>query len=434
MAEEGKFVVRPKVRFCQWEDEEEEEEDFRKPRIKNIVTVDKPIKIVSIDNVESKENLTAFDDNYSNKETENYQDFRKFSNEYYQSPVNSSFSSKEDEETNQKLIQVDVHAEDISESGIKSDEANAFLNSKEHLFNRDSEFLCKKNEFLSERNEFLSEKSEFPGKKNGFVCENEFLDKKNGFVSENEFLVEKNGFVSEQNEFLGKNQFASEKNEFRKSDKNLSTISEKSLEEIYSNCPENDFLLPDKKSKTSESKSPKKNFKLTKKQLNSINRLSKAKSPRKLRPENSANISNSKFRRPLGFIQKSSVKPKVVGVMPCLKSKMLAKGKFSPVKKTVLRNISVKPKNFPVSRLRKELDFEDKKMDPQEEKIENKEKRKLQILNSEKLSKPEYNSIMSTINKLKEVQKENIVSDVDHLPPIYKSLVNGKVFMIFLFD
>ena len=63
MAECGKFVVRPKVRFCQREDDDEDQERVinekilsiaRKPSIKSIVSIDKPYKIVSVD-----ENLTS---------------------------------------------------------------------------------------------------------------------------------------------------------------------------------------------------------------------------------------------------------------------------------------------------------------------------------------------------------------------------------------
>ena len=222
--------------------------------------------------------------------------------------------------------------------------------------------------------------------------------------------------------------------------KNLSAIQEESLE--FDVPQKEDFPEPDPltipedlklTSKRAEPKSPRKTFKCTsplKRQLNSVNRLSKAnKSPKKSIPqENEKRLpSVNKLRtRPLGFIQRSVTKPKVCGVMPCMKAKMAAKGKTSPVKKTVLRNVVGRPnigKVEPgVARPKREL-----KVDFEEEPKVNSH-----VLPAEKLSRPEYNSIICTIKKLKEVQKETIVTDVEHLPPVYKSLINGKVIKNFL--
>lgn len=45
----------------------------------------------------------------------------------------------------------------------------------------------------------------------------------------------------------------------------------------------------------------------------------------------------------------------------------------------------------------------------------------------EKLAQPGYNSIMCTLNKLKEIKEQKIVRDINHLPPAQKNLLNGKV-------
>lgn len=292
----------------------------------------------------------------------------------------SSSSSKEDMVQNPKIVEVEVYAEDIpleiqNGSEISSKETQNFLTESENVIPNQVKF------------------------------------------SEDAFLK------------------PPEKN-------NLSAIQEESLEfdiPQKEDSPEPEPLkIPEDlklKSKKPEPTSPRKTFKCTsplKRQLNSVNRLSKAnKSPKKLiSQENSKRLpsANSKMRsRPLGFIQRGGAKPKVCGVMPCMKAKMVAKGKTSPVKKRVLRNVLARPNVGKVEpgvfRPKRELkvDFEE-------------EPKNSHVLPAEKLSRPEYNSIMCTINKLKEVQKENIITDVEHLPPVYKSLVNGKVINSIHFD
>ncbi|XP_051174564.1 repetitive organellar protein-like [Leptopilina boulardi] len=386
MAEGGKFIIRPKVRFCQWENDDDDDNDnqelesyLNKPTIKNIVTIEKPYKIIDDRKIKSREN-SPLDDNYLNdnenyknsdnsENCENYENSSKISqknsihdefNNYTPSFDDSSFSSwlKSEISHNPKIIQVDVHAEDLIENNpLNDDEKNPFFNKKEHLF-RD-------NLNLSETKIFDEEKNE-----------------NSKFEMKNLSKIEENSL-------------------------SLDKISNTQLLKI----PEN-LKINEKKLKT----------KLDKKQLNSINRLTKVKSPKK---KNLPELTKFCTARPLGFIQRSSKKPiKVAGIMPCLKAKIMANGKISPIKKNVLRNIQVKGKKNLISnnnnnnlQMKKELNFN----------LLKKNEEIIMEQNIEKLSKPKYNSIMNTINKLKQVQKENIVTDVEHLPPIYKSLVNGKV-------
>ncbi|XP_017787984.1 PREDICTED: uncharacterized protein LOC108570611 [Habropoda laboriosa] len=49
------------------------------------------------------------------------------------------------------------------------------------------------------------------------------------------------------------------------------------------------------------------------------------------------------------------------------------------------------------------------------------------IVSGEILGRPEYNSIMCTINKLNEIKKQKVVTDVEHLPAAYKNVISGKV-------
>ncbi|XP_046752966.1 uncharacterized protein LOC124416123 [Diprion similis] len=49
------------------------------------------------------------------------------------------------------------------------------------------------------------------------------------------------------------------------------------------------------------------------------------------------------------------------------------------------------------------------------------------IVSGEQFGRPEYNSIMCTIEELKKAQAEKFVTDVEHLPLVYRNLVNQKV-------
>ena len=468
MAEGGKFVMRPKVRFCQTETDEEDHElninqrisDFlKKPSIKSIISIEKPYKIISADEPLTSQNpprkqktspeknsepsesrvrewenifghqrpaLSNFDEekflaksfrefispSQNKKRLENiifyfikflfrYLNFSgqsilfhfrcsvelPFSKDYNCSTDNqassseSSFSSREDTVKNSKVVEVDVHVEDPPEVQIKNDPKNIFP---------EPQILSNKLQNSLQTPKILPDVQDIP------------------FNS-----LEK---------------------------KNLSSIQEESLESEIR--PEQNITdmqplkVPEELNlksqiKVSEPKSPKKTFKCTsplKKQLNSVNRLSKSsKSPKKVPPqENSKNprltVVASKTRsRPLGTLPRSAAKIKVAGVMPCMKAKIAAKGKTSPVKKSILRNVAVRPTKAYIGpgvvRPRKELDEnfkEEPRVNPE-------------VLDAKKLSRPEYNSIMCTINKLKQVQQENIVPNVENLPQSYKNLVNVKV-------
>lgn len=108
----------------------------------------------------------------------------------------------------------------------------------------------------------------------------------------------------------------------------------------------------------------------------------------------------------------------------CLMShyKVVAKNKIYPVKKIILRNVtgpkiktSVEPGVF-----RKEQDTA-MTSDANERRVV-----KLDVTVQD-LAQPEYNSIICTINKLKEVKQQKIVTDISHLPSALKTFLNGKV-------
>lgn len=114
------------------------------------------------------------------------------------------------------------------------------------------------------------------------------------------------------------------------------------------------------------------------------------------------------------------VKPVASSVMPCYKYKTTTRRKTSPIKKMALRNISGSEIKASIGICYNHQD------DP---KINDKNKKLIIKSNvaAEQLAQPEYNSIMCIFNKLKEVKRKKIVTEIDHLPFAQKNLVNGKV-------
>lgn len=111
-------------------------------------------------------------------------------------------------------------------------------------------------------------------------------------------------------------------------------------------------------------------------------------------------------------------------VKPSIKT-WKTKSKNSPVKKTILRDVSVSSTNVyvgpGVARYYPQT-FRRGAIDRSKDTIIREE-----VVSEKKLGRPEYNSIICTIDELKRVKSEKFVTDVDHLPLFYKNLVNEKV-------
>ncbi|XP_050460267.1 uncharacterized protein LOC126856103 [Cataglyphis hispanica] len=107
-------------------------------------------------------------------------------------------------------------------------------------------------------------------------------------------------------------------------------------------------------------------------------------------------------------------------VMPCYK--IVAKNKVSPVKKTILRNTSGSKIETSV----RPGIFHKKKSDAKASDANKKHNVTLDVA-AEELAQPGYNSIACTINKLKELKQQKIVTDIDHLSFAQKSFINGKI-------
>lgn len=129
------------------------------------------------------------------------------------------------------------------------------------------------------------------------------------------------------------------------------------------------------------------------------------------------NIKSSyKVARPRSF--NSGTKSSTSSVMPCYKA--VSRTRTSPAKKMVLRNVSgskVKTSVEPGIHHPKRKDT----------KIDDADKRCIIVSGAEELAKPKYNSIMCTIDKLKEYQQQKIVTDINHVPAVQKNIINGKV-------
>ncbi|CAL1686505.1 unnamed protein product [Lasius platythorax] len=145
-----------------------------------------------------------------------------------------------------------------------------------------------------------------------------------------------------------------------------------------------------------------------------INTMNSKKSPKMTKSLSAPNImkktKNQMFK---GTINAKSVTP---NVMPCYK--ITARNKVSPVKKTILRNVSgpkIKTSVGPGVSHKKRNDANERHIVAT-----------LDVA-AEELARPGYNSIACTINKLKELKQQKIVRDIDHLPSAQKSFVNGKI-------
>lgn len=132
------------------------------------------------------------------------------------------------------------------------------------------------------------------------------------------------------------------------------------------------------------------------------------------------NVTNKKSS---SITTKKNLNSKPVDVMPCYKyNKVTSKIKTPIVKKVMIRNIigsKIQPNIGPgVSRSQPD-NLRILKTDGN---IHTKP-----ITSGEKLAKPEYNSIICTINKLKEMKKQKVVTDIEHLPTSHKNLINSKI-------
>ncbi|KYQ50048.1 hypothetical protein ALC60_10866 [Trachymyrmex zeteki] len=109
--------------------------------------------------------------------------------------------------------------------------------------------------------------------------------------------------------------------------------------------------------------------------------------------------------------------------------KTMTKNKISPVKKIVSRNVSGPKIKTSVGSVFHKEQANPKTSDGNEQCIV-----ALDVTTVQDLAQPEYNSIMCTVNKLKELERQKIVADINHLPFALKSCLNGKHAFIYYFE
>lgn len=115
----------------------------------------------------------------------------------------------------------------------------------------------------------------------------------------------------------------------------------------------------------------------------------------------------------------SNAKSITPNVMPCYK--IAAKNKISPVKKTILRNVSgpkIKTSVGPGISHKKKNDIKTSDAN---------KKHNVALDVAKELAQPGYNSIACTLNKLKQLKQQKIVRDINHLTSAQKSFISGKV-------
>ncbi|KAL6425661.1 hypothetical protein ACFW04_009640 [Cataglyphis niger] len=175
------------------------------------------------------------------------------------------------------------------------------------------------------------------------------------------------------------------------------------------------------------SKSRKGNSQYTKSVTQTRNYKSPAsKNMQKINTKDSKNLKITKSASIIKEIRNQTVegtinaKSLTSNVMPCYK--IVAKNKVSPVKKTILRNTSGSKIETSV----RPGIFHKKKSDTKASDANKKHNVTLDVA-AEELAQPGYNSISCTINKLKELKQQKIVTDIDYLSFAQKSFINGKI-------
>ncbi|XP_076184057.1 uncharacterized protein LOC143155329 [Ptiloglossa arizonensis] len=196
----------------------------------------------------------------------------------------------------------------------------------------------------------------------------------------------------------------------------------------FQNCVKTKVLKRDgmkaKRGKENDALVAKKDIKNTTKRTSDLKVTHcKSKSCSTTSNERKSNVTSKPCTASVGS-KKLNAKFIPTNVMPCHKySKVASNIKTSSVKKTVIRDIigpKIKPYIGPGVQRKKQNDFRIPKM--------NENACVKPCTSGEKLARPEYNSIMNTINKLNEIKKQKVVTDIEHLPATYKNLVNAKIF------
>ncbi|XP_011643573.1 LOW QUALITY PROTEIN: uncharacterized protein LOC105431223 [Pogonomyrmex barbatus] len=139
----------------------------------------------------------------------------------------------------------------------------------------------------------------------------------------------------------------------------------------------------------------------------------------KIKPQSALNIMN-KTKNQVTERRILNAKPITSNVMS--RCKTVTKNKMSPVKKTVLRNVS-----GPKIKTSVGPGIFCKMQDDKIVKTKVNEGHTATLDSPMDLAQPEYNSIMCIVDKLRELEQQKIVTDIHHLPSTLKNCINGKI-------
>ncbi|XP_035735981.1 uncharacterized protein LOC118447754 [Vespa mandarinia] len=385
MSEDNKLFAKPRVRFSQTINAKENSKDLSNkinkilPKIIDIVPVKTPVKILSL---ESKL------DNLITTTTNNYSDDTMKKESVISCNSVHTLSQKENDHF---LQDQSIHKTDDKESSINArNKVNIETNNTER-----TSVTCKR-----------SSQEDIPG----IPCSTFPSTKDNNDHSK--ILKPKNSTAINISKESTKNSLDKGKENKNSCKKKLPQLS-KDKAIVKPLCSKTTSQI---KKKTDITKVNMQKLNVAKHNAKSTNKPSASSTDKQIKKTPSISTKNSQ--------KNLSIKSSTINVMPCYKyNKNLIKSKTSPIKKSVVRDIVVPNAKVyvePVISKQKQIDLNPRRINKNTNARSN-------ITSSEKLLYPEYNSIMYTVTKLDEVKKEKIVTDVEHLPTIYKDLVNGKI-------
>ncbi|KYM79312.1 hypothetical protein ALC53_10252 [Atta colombica] len=117
----------------------------------------------------------------------------------------------------------------------------------------------------------------------------------------------------------------------------------------------------------------------------------------------------------------SMIEGRILNAKPVSHYKTMTRNRISPVQKIISRNVSGPKIKTSVGSVFRKEQADPKSGDTNERCIV-----ALDVTTVQDLAQPEYNSIICTVNKLKELERQKIV-DINHLPFELKSFLNGKI-------
>lgn len=371
----SKSLTRPKVRFSQTSLEipnENAARPFHRPVIRDIITLKKPVIIVRSQDDKKDDQISKSDEN---------------------SKVNT---------TTKKLAENSVNIIDQLEQQTQ----NLKISSNKPIIN-----LKNKKSTDSASSKSSSSKSSKSGQKPSVT-----------FAEQNPTIVDnvlQNRGQTENNENISKPQSTIEipllliDDEITSSEKSKQSENQsKTHHQSRVNCSENKENIVKKSSSNRSTKlAPSKSesaklIKTNPKSSTATSTLTQSKPQKKCLPC---------LKKPVTISCREPKIP-VAGTMACLKARKKCDKPI--IKKDIVRNKAGPLPNIYVGPGTSQIKSPTNVIDVY---------KKPDVLSSNKLIKPEFNSIVGTMRKLQEIKKKKVANDIDSLPDTYKNLIMGKM-------